>query len=98
MLVLGLFFPPDLYRYVIPVFFVLFFSSPVFPAGMAKSMSLFPQIAGSASALMGFLFTAFTGIITVIASFLVSSDQIASAITYFILIAICFVSYLLLNK
>ena len=47
MLLLGLFPPPELYRYIVPVFIVLFFSSPVFPAGMAKSMSLFPQIAGS---------------------------------------------------
>lgn len=98
LLILGLLFPPKLYYYIIPSFIILFFSAPIFPAGMAKSMSLFPKIAGSASAVMGFLFTAFTAITTVVASFLVSSNQISSAIAYLVLIAICFLAYQLLNK
>ncbi len=98
LLILGILFPPELYRYVIPLFIILFFASPIFPAGMAKAISLFPKIAGAASAITVFLFTVFTAITTVVASFLVSSNQIASAIAYLILIGICFIACRTFNK
>ena len=98
MLLLGLFFPVNLYHYIIPVWLILFFSAPLLPAGMAKSMSLFPQMAGLANAVMGFSFITFTGIATVVASLFVSVNQIASAISYLVLIALCFLAYMLLHK
>ena len=98
MLLLGVFFAVNLYFYTVPVFLVFFFSAFTFPTSMARAMSLFPKIAGSANALVSCLFLVFTGLTTIIASFFVSSNQITSAIAYVVLIFLGLLAYLLLNK
>lgn len=98
IILLGIYATPNLYRLVIPVFLVLFFSAAIFPAGAAKCLGLFPKMAGAAGAVMGCLFVTMTALATVVASFLVSSTQTALGIAYLVLVIFCLLSYIVLNK
>lgn len=98
MLILGIAFKSSIYYFTIPIFLVLFFAAGVFPAGLTMAMSLFPKMAGSASALTGFLFTLMTAIVASAASFLNSAHQTLMGIAYFALSALCLTIYILLTK
>lgn len=98
IIVLGNYYLPNLYHFTMPIFLVLFFSAAVFPAGAAKCLSLFPKIAGTAGAAMGFLFTIMASLSTIIASFIASNTQVPLGIAYLVLIVSCLCAYTVLNK
>jgi len=98
LLLLGIFDYFNLTVITVPIFLVLFSSGFVLPNCLAKALSLFPHIAGSASAIMGLLFILGTAASTVVASFLKSTSQTPMAITYVILAAAGLLAFWLLLR
>jgi DHA1 family bicyclomycin/chloramphenicol resistance-like MFS transporter len=93
LLLLGLLFPVKLSLFIIPVFITLLMSSFIFPNAMSTAMSLFPKMAGAASAMTVLVFSAITAIASVIASFLLSTTQIPMGIAFIGLALICIIGY-----
>ncbi|MBM2883304.1 multidrug effflux MFS transporter [Chromobacterium phragmitis] len=55
---------------IVPPLIITFFAGVIFPNLMARSVALFPQIAGLASSLLGFSFTICAGVIMYVSSLL----------------------------
>lgn len=68
----------------------------LFPTGIAKTSSLFRNIAGSSNALIGLINMLITSIAGVIMSFVHTSSALPLALAYGFLLCCCFLSYLLL--
>lgn len=68
MLVAAWRFGLNLYTLILPPLCITFFAGVIFPNLMARSVALFPQVAGLASSLLGFCFTVCAGLIMVVAS------------------------------
>lgn len=95
-LLVGLLYPVNLWLYVAPTFCIFLFISGVFPAGMSTCMGLFPHMGGTSAALMAFMFSSFSAVMTIVASYLESSTQVPASLAYIVLGACCLLCYTLL--
>ncbi|EKD54989.1 MAG: hypothetical protein ACD_60C00029G0016 [uncultured bacterium] len=98
MLCLTYLFPLNIYNIVIPIFFLLWVGSIVFPSYFARNMALFPHISGSANALFGASVFFIAGINSAFGTLLKSTSEIPLAIAYFVIINICLIVYYLDNS
>ena len=91
--VLGFLFPVGLITFVVPIFCVFLLLAFIFPNTMSIAMSLFPERAGAASAMVGFILSGVTALSSVVASFLVSNTQLPMAIAFIVMSVIFFFCY-----
>jgi MFS transporter, DHA1 family, multidrug resistance protein len=82
----------------IPTFIIFFCGGIIFPNCMAICLSLFAEIAGTASAVMGFLFVVATSLVSALASLLETTSAFPLSMSYLILIALNLVLCLALLK
>lgn len=75
----------NIWLVTVPTFLLFFCGGIIFPNCMAICMSLFVEIAGTASAVMGFLFVIATSLVSFLASFLKSDTALPLAYAYLIL-------------
>lgn len=94
MIIMAEFWQLNLVILLIPVGLIFYLAAMSNPNFAGLCLSQFPEMAGSASALMGFLFMTVTFIITSLASLLKSSSEVPLAIAYGILMAVCLLIYL----
>jgi len=78
---------------IIPVGIILLFAGMVFPNAMGLCLSLFPEMAGSASAIAGTLFIALASIVSAIASFLKSESLLPMGILYTVITVVAALIY-----
>ena len=93
MLLLGVFTSLNIWTYCVSSFLIFFAMACIFPVGMSRCMGLFPKMSGSANALTVFMFSGFTAIMAIMASFLKSSTMLPVAIVYVILGFVCVAAY-----
>ena len=93
MLAIVLWMPMTIYNIVIPIFIILWVGGIVFPNYFARSVSLFPQMTGSANALFGTSVFLLAGISSGLSTFLKSTSELPLAIAYVVLIVFCLVVY-----
>lgn len=99
MVILSLAGHLNIWTLTLPTFLIFFGCGIIFPNCMAICMSLFTEIAGTASAVMGFLFVVATSLVSALASLLKSSSPLPLACAYLVLIALSLaLSALLLRK
>lgn len=72
----------NLWTFTVPSFIIFFTGGIIFPNCMGICISLFTDIAGTASAVMGFLFVIATSIVSALASLLKSTSALPIAATY----------------
>ncbi|MCH9744503.1 MAG: multidrug effflux MFS transporter [Gammaproteobacteria bacterium] len=97
-LVLGLVYPVGLYNFIVPVFLVFLLLPFIFPNTMSVAMSLFPKMAGAASAMVGLILSGVTALSSMVASFLMSSTQLPMAVAFIVMSIICFFCYYCLMR
>lgn len=88
----------NIWTLTVPTFLIFLGCGIIFPNCMAICMSLFTEIAGTASAVMGFLFVVATSIVSAVASLLKSSSVLPLSLAYVALIALSLVLCLALLK
>jgi DHA1 family bicyclomycin/chloramphenicol resistance-like MFS transporter len=70
-----------------PVALILFLCGFIIPCSLAKSMSIFPNAAGTASSIFGTLTGIIVAFVTMFASTLKTSTQFSMSVTYFVLLS-----------
>jgi DHA1 family bicyclomycin/chloramphenicol resistance-like MFS transporter len=98
MVIAAIVFGVTLITLVLFTFLLLIGSGSVFPNCMAKCLSLFPQSAGTAAAIMGTCFIIGTSLISAGASFLETQTLIPLSLCYALLMGICLIIYFLTWK
>lgn len=88
----------NIYALLLPVIGILFFGAIAFSNAMGICLSIFPQMAGTAAAIMGSFFVVGGGLMSAIASLLHSKTLMPLSILYFILIVLCLIVTLSLLK
>jgi DHA1 family bicyclomycin/chloramphenicol resistance-like MFS transporter len=88
MAFLSLRYAVNIWHIVVPTFIIFFCGGIIFPNCMTICLSLFVEIAGTASAVMGFLFVIGTSIVSAVASFLETTSLFPLAISYLLLIVL----------
>lgn len=88
-LMFALLVPINLYVIILPIFLLFLVCGWVFPNLMAKTMGLFPKIAGTASALFGTIVAGGVFLMTMFATTLKTTSQLPMVITYVVVVAIC---------
>ncbi|MCP3941758.1 MAG: multidrug effflux MFS transporter [Desulfobacteraceae bacterium] len=98
LLLLGLFFPLNIWLLIAPLLIMLFFVFNLFSACMSLCLSLFPQAAGMAGAAMAAIFLGITGLMGTLATLLKVNTQIPLAIVYIIVNLLCLLTYTLVLR
>ena len=88
----------ELYMFIAPTMITLLTCTLIFPNGLATVMSLFPEMAGTANAIVGVIFSGIAALVSIIASFTLSTTQLPMAIVYIVLSLICWASYYFLMR
>jgi Bcr/CflA subfamily drug resistance transporter len=86
----------NVYTIVIPVAVLIFICGFIFSNIMAKAIGLFPQVAGTASAMFGSLVATGTFLMTLIATVLKSNTQFPLFITYTVSLFVSLILFMLL--
>ncbi|MEM9244040.1 MAG: MFS transporter [Pseudomonadota bacterium] len=94
MLLLGLFFPLNILYLIAPLFIIFLFTLNLFGACLSLCLSIFPEMAGMAGAMMGFVFVLLTTLISIMASFLKTNTQAPLAIAYIAIFVLALFIYL----
>jgi nitrate reductase gamma subunit len=81
-----------------PVVVILFLCGFIIPCSLAKSMSIFPTAAGTASSVFGTLTGIIVALVTMFASTLKTSSQIPMSLTYFTLVTISLILWYCCKK
>lgn len=89
MLAIACIWPKSIYNLVITTFVLLYLGGIVFPSYFAKTVALFPHMAGKASALSGAFSVLIASIISALATLLRSNTQIPLALTYVGISIVC---------
>lgn len=98
MLVLSFIFNMNLYVILSPIYIIFFFIGFIVPNALALTMSLFSEIAGTASSIFGTLTGIIVFIITMFGSNLKTDSQISLAVSYLVLFVISGVLLYISNK
>lgn len=88
MIILGLLFNVNLLLVIIPTWLIFFLGGLIFPNTMGKLSSIFPDNAGTASAVSGLLIAGMVAILSSLATLLKTTSQIPLAISYFAILLI----------
>ncbi len=89
LLLTGMLVETNIYTLVSPVFFLFFFCGLMYPNIMTMNLSLFPTLAGTASAMLGFLICGGVFVFTTIASFVGRETEISLALLYLAMCGAC---------
>lgn len=93
MIALGVAVSINLAIVIIPVLLIFFLCGFIVPNTLAKSMSLFPKLAGTASSIFGALSGVTVSLVTSFASNLKISSQLPMAFTYFSLLLVSLILF-----
>ena len=93
LLVLGLFGIFELLTTVLPFILIFVCAAIIFSYSFAKTLSILPEIGGSASAALGSLFSIISGLSSGGASFLEASSLVPIALAYLCLVVLSFIIY-----
>lgn len=94
----SVFFESRLLYVLLPTLLLFFFCGLIFPNMMAKCTSLFPKIAGTASAIFGAFLGGVVFLMTSFASILKTNTQKPLVITYIIIFMLCFILFFVCKK
>ncbi len=97
-LLLALFFNMTLWSVSTPAILLMFCGGVLFPLGFSRCLSYFPQIAGSASAAMGAMYSVFAGSISALATFTKASTAINVSIIFLMSALFIALFFFLLTK
>ncbi|MCF6777317.1 multidrug effflux MFS transporter [Thiotrichales bacterium 19X7-9] len=89
--------PESLWLFSLPIFVIILSLGFVQPNLMAYCMQQFPQMAGVASAVIGFMLIAGTGFVNTLTSLQLGHSLLIIAITYFVILIIDFILIMLLR-
>ncbi len=95
MAVAGLMFHPNIYILLLPTILLFYFCGQIFPNIMTMSVSLFPAIGGTTSAIFGSWVSAGVFVVTTLATFIKTQTQTPMALTY---LGICFICLILFYR
>lgn len=98
LLFLSLFIKLTIYSIVVPIFLLIYLSALVFPNYYAKSMALFPQLSGSANALMASSMALITGLLTAFAAARPANTLLPLALIYLGMAVICLIAHYTTGK
>ncbi len=93
MLLFGIFSVFNLWSTSIPAVFLFVCAGVAFTYCFGKCLGIFPQMAGTAAAVMGSIFSTIAGLMSGIGSLLRADSLVPLSITYLILISVVFVIY-----
>jgi len=88
MVVISILFPLNIYAIVIPNAALFFISCMIFASSMGLAMGLFREMAGTASAIMGFMFVLGTGLTSATVSLFHVKTQLPIALSYLVLLSL----------
>jgi MFS transporter, DHA1 family, multidrug resistance protein len=97
MILVDSFTKMDLFKIFFPTFFLFFFCGISFVNIMSFIMSLFPKIAGITSAVFGLFFSVISFLLTSFATFLKTSTQLPTSITYALLSLSCLILFIVVR-
>jgi Bcr/CflA subfamily drug resistance transporter len=83
-------FGMNIYSLVVPCLIMTFFAGVMYPNLMGKGVSLFPELGGLASSLLGFLLMLLAGLIMVCASYLNTESLVPLSVMFLIINGLCF--------
>ncbi|KGK12028.1 hypothetical protein BOO29_15700 [Vibrio navarrensis] len=83
-------FGMNIYALVIPCLIMTFFAGVMYPNLMGKGVSLFPELGGLASSLLGFLLMLLAGLIMVFASYLNTESLLPLSSMFLLINILCF--------
>ncbi len=89
LLLTGMLVETNIYTLVAPVFFLFFFCGLMYPNIMTMNLSLFPALAGTASAILGFWISVDVFVFTTIASLVGRETEISLAFLYLAMCGAC---------
>ena len=98
MIILGCLVAINLYIVIVPVWLIFFLCGFIVPSTLAKTMSIFPKLAGTASSVFGALSGLIVSIITLLASNLKTASQLPMAICYFIILSLAVTLFIISKK
>jgi Bcr/CflA subfamily drug resistance transporter len=87
-----------LFDLLCPVVLILFLCGFIIPCSLAKSMSIFPNAAGTASSVFGALTGIIVALVTMSASTLKTSTQFPMSVTYFVLLTMSLILFYTCQK
>ena len=98
LIILSFIIKMNLYVVVIPIWFLFFFIGFILPNMAAKCVRLFPQMAGTASAIYGSVVAGGVFIFSILVILIKTNTQKYLAITYFMMLIVALLFFLLSER
>ena len=97
MIITTWFFSTNIFIIVVPTIGIFFFSGFIVPNSLAKTMSLFPKLAGTASAIFGTLTGIIVSVVTFISTNFQNISQFSLACSYLVMLLLSVIIYYVSN-